>query len=54
MPKIPFTLALVGATGEVGRAALEAIDALDLPVGQLRAFARPAPPARPSGSAATT
>jgi len=39
VPKIPFTLALVGATGEVGRAALDAIDALDLPVGEVRALA---------------
>jgi aspartate-semialdehyde dehydrogenase len=37
--RIPFTLALVGATGEVGRAALEAIDALDLPIGEVRALA---------------
>jgi aspartate-semialdehyde dehydrogenase len=41
VPKIPFTLALVGATGEVGRAALDALDALDLPVGELRPFASP-------------
>jgi aspartate-semialdehyde dehydrogenase len=39
VPRIPFTLALVGATGEVGRAALDAIDALDLPVGEVRPFA---------------
>jgi aspartate-semialdehyde dehydrogenase len=39
MPRIPFKLALVGATGEVGRAALDAIDALDLPISEVRAFA---------------
>src|SRR5512133_1449604 len=39
MPKVPFTLALVGATGEVGRAALDAIDQLELPVKAVRPFA---------------
>ncbi len=39
MPKLPMTLALVGATGEVGRAALDAIDQLELPVKALRPFA---------------
>ncbi len=39
MPKLPMTLALVGATGEVGRAALEALDQLDLPLKALRPFA---------------
>jgi len=46
MPRLPFKLALVGATGEVGRAALDAIDALDLPVSEVRAFAS----ARSAGS----
>ncbi|WP_242370656.1 aspartate-semialdehyde dehydrogenase [Anaeromyxobacter sp. SG26] len=41
MPKLPMTLALVGATGEVGRAALDALDQLDLPVKALRPFASP-------------
>ncbi|HVI95298.1 MAG TPA: aspartate-semialdehyde dehydrogenase [Anaeromyxobacter sp.] len=41
MPKSSFTLALVGATGEVGRAALDAIDQLELPLAALRAFASP-------------
>ena len=40
MPK-PMTLGLVGVTGEVGRAALEALDALSLDVGSLRAIASP-------------
>ena len=31
MPKLLMTLALVGATGEVGRAALDALDQLELP-----------------------
>jgi aspartate-semialdehyde dehydrogenase len=39
MPKLPITLAIVGATGEVGRAALEAIDQLEFPLKDLRAFA---------------
>lgn len=39
MPKLPVTLALVGATGEVGRAALDAIDQLDFPLAELRLFA---------------
>jgi aspartate-semialdehyde dehydrogenase len=37
----PLILALVGATGEVGRATLEAIEALDLPVGEVRPFGSP-------------
>ncbi len=35
----PLTLALVGATGAVGRTVLEVIDALDVPVKALRPFA---------------
>jgi aspartate-semialdehyde dehydrogenase len=35
----PFSLALVGATGTVGRAVLDALDDLDVPVRALRAFA---------------
>jgi aspartate-semialdehyde dehydrogenase len=35
----PLTLAVVGATGEVGRAVLEAIDALDIPVAAVRPIA---------------
>lgn len=41
MPKLPITLALVGATGEVGRAALDALDQLDFPLAALRPFASP-------------
>jgi aspartate-semialdehyde dehydrogenase len=37
----PFTLALVGATGAVGRTVLEVLDALDVPVKALRPFASP-------------
>jgi aspartate-semialdehyde dehydrogenase len=37
----PLTLALVGATGEVGRATLEAIEALDLLVGEVRPLGSP-------------
>ena len=43
----PLTLALVGATGAVGRTVLEALDALDVPVQALRPFAS-------AGSAGTT
>jgi aspartate-semialdehyde dehydrogenase len=39
MAKLPVTLALVGATGEVGRAAIEAMDGLEFPLAELRAFA---------------
>src|SRR5512133_1303924 len=39
MPKLPITLAVVGATGEVGRAALDALDQLDFPLAALRLFA---------------
>jgi aspartate-semialdehyde dehydrogenase len=39
MPKLPITLALVGATGEVGRAALDALEQLDFPLAALRPFA---------------
>jgi aspartate-semialdehyde dehydrogenase len=39
MPKLPFKLVLVGATGEVGRAALDALDTLELPVAELRPLA---------------
>ena len=54
-PSIPFNLALVGATGEVGRAALDAIDALDLPVASVRAFASArSAGTRPWSFAATT
>jgi len=38
-PAHPMTLALVGATGTVGRAALDVLDDLDVPVRVLRAFA---------------
>lgn len=41
MSKLPMTLALVGATGEVGRAALDALDQLDLSVKALRPYASP-------------
>jgi aspartate-semialdehyde dehydrogenase len=37
----PFSLALVGATGTVGRAVLDVLDDLDVPVRALRAFASP-------------
>ncbi|HEX9398821.1 MAG TPA: aspartate-semialdehyde dehydrogenase [Anaeromyxobacter sp.] len=37
----PLTLALVGATGTVGRTVLEVLDDLDVPVRALRAFASP-------------
>jgi len=37
----PLSLALVGATGTVGRTVLEVLDDLDVPVKSLRAFASP-------------
>lgn len=37
----PVSLALVGATGTVGRAVLDVLDDLDVPVSALRAFASP-------------
>jgi aspartate-semialdehyde dehydrogenase len=37
----PLTLALVGATGTVGRTVLDVLDDLDVPVRALRAFASP-------------
>ncbi len=37
----PIALALVGATGTVGRAVLEVLDDLDMPIESLRAFASP-------------
>lgn len=37
----PLSLALVGATGTVGRAVLDVLDDLDVPVSSLRAFASP-------------
>lgn len=40
-PRRPLSLALVGATGTVGRAVLDALDDLDVPVRALRAFAGP-------------
>jgi aspartate-semialdehyde dehydrogenase len=46
-PPRPLALALVGATGTVGRTVLEVLDDLDVPVRALRAFASP-------GSAGTT
>jgi aspartate-semialdehyde dehydrogenase len=39
VPRLPIHLAVVGATGEVGRAALDALDAIDFPLASLRAFA---------------
>ncbi|MFO0585326.1 MAG: aspartate-semialdehyde dehydrogenase [Anaeromyxobacter sp.] len=37
----PLTLAIAGATGEVGKAALEALDALELPLAGVRLLASP-------------
>jgi len=37
----PLTLALVGATGTIGRTVIEALDALDVPVRALKPFASP-------------
>ena len=41
MPAPAISLALVGATGTVGRAVLDVLDELDVPVRALRAFASP-------------
>ena len=40
-PHEPLVLALVGATGTVGRTVLEVLDELDVPVKALRPFASP-------------